>query len=283
MYLQTMGSENELGFAWARALKFGNLPKINLPKFPAPPRFVPPRLSPPRIPAFKAPVIKAPVIKAPVIKAPRLDLNKLSKEFLKPASNYVKTVSKGWKDVGKELQRGVKNIGKSFSNFSPPSQDSQFPEDKFNEEQFNEEQFYEPENMNFSQEPILTEEPTELSPQESEEMLGALTQGQAGILNTGLSVATSFIPGASMLQPAMSNFISQATKKPAKKPNPLQLLQQLQKRPAPRPAPRPAQRPPLLKATKREVSIQPEKKSDNTILIIGGIAIVALLMSKKKR
>jgi len=266
MYLQTMGSEEVLGFAWARGLKFPanfklpSFPKINPPRFPAPPRFVPPRFSPPRI---KAPVIKAPVIKAPSL--PKVDFNKIQKELARPSQQLAKTISQG----AKSLSKGLESV---FSNFSPSAPGEQMQE---------EEQFYEPEQASFNEEPILTEEPVELTQQESEEMLGALTQGQAGMLNTGFSFASSLIPGAGAFMPMAQNLISQATKKPAKKPNPLQLLQQLQKKPAPRPAPRPIQKAPLLKATQRNV--ETEKKSDNTLLIIGGVAVVALLMLKKKR
>lgn len=73
--------------------------------------------------------------------------------------------------------------------------------------------------------------------------------------------------------PAASQLIQSQTKKPKQKPN---LLSLLQKKPVAKPIQKSTAKP-----TQR--SIAPEKKSDNSILIIGGIAVLVLLMGSKKK
>lgn len=275
MYLQTMGSEDELGLAWLRAIKFPPPRPLRLPpmpSFPRPPQLpAPPRMPPiPRPPQITPPrvTVKAPVIKAPVIKAPKIDTKKIGQQLARPTQQVFKSISQGAKSISK----GLESV---FQNFAPPSPGEP--------EQSQDEQMFEPQpQADFTNNEFLpTEEPTELTEQESEEMLGALTQGQAGMLNTGFGIASSFIPGLSMVQPLAQNLLSQAQKKPAKKPNLLQLLAQLQKKPV-QPVARPVARP-VAKPVARATTPIEEKKSDNTLLIVGGIGILALLMMRKKR
>lgn len=272
MYLRTLGSEQELGWAFlAHALKF---PRLNLQPFKLPPAphfpSVPPAPRIPSPPRITAPRIPSPPLMPKVPAMPKIDVSKISKNFMAPTNAVVKEIQRGGKNLTRSISTAIKSTEKMFSQMSPSEQENLYNEPE-NEDQTDYTE--DSSNMIFNPEPEPIEEPTMLSPQESEEMLGALTQGQSGMLNTGLSIASSFIPGGSLFMPAASQLIQSQTKKPKQKPN---LLSLLQKKPVAKPIQKSTAKP-----TQR--SIAPEKKSDNSILIIGGIAVLVLLMGSKKK
>lgn len=271
MYFQTLEGSNEtdLGFAWLA--NFLRMPKVALPAAIAAPAL---RLPPPSViaspvtqaakilnPKINIPKIQAPKVNISKIQAPKFDTKKISQQLTKPTQQLAKGLSQGVKSISKNLES-------VFQNMAPGSpEEFQQPEDT---ENF---------NYNYDSELIPTEEPVELTEQESEEMLGAITQGQAGMLNTGISIASSFFPGASVAMPFVSQAISAQVKKP--KPKPSQQIANLLK---PKPATKPVAKPATKPATKPQIAKREiEKKSDNTLLIIGGIAAIALIAMNKKK